>query len=67
MIPGNLRCPRCGERVDEVEGKERPIPTIMKKTKRGESGLERSHEFAYCPHCGIVLAHIPAEFAPLDP
>ena len=60
MIPGNLRCPRCCERVDEVEGKERPIPPVMRRIKLAEGGSERLHEFAYCPHCGAVLAHIPA-------
>jgi hypothetical protein len=60
VIPGNLRCPRCGERVDEVEGKESPIPTVVKRIKLNDPrGAERRQEFAYCPHCGTVLAHIP--------
>jgi predicted RNA-binding Zn-ribbon protein involved in translation (DUF1610 family) len=50
-----LACPRCGERVDEIEGEEKPLSGVTKQLE--PSGHSRPHDVivVFCPHCGAVL------------
>jgi hypothetical protein len=53
-----LACPRCGNRVDEVDGQETVIPGVAKRVE--VPGEWATHMvFLYCPHCGAVLGVVP--------
>jgi len=49
-----LACPRCGNRVDEVDGAESPVPGVMKPVATPSQWADRL-VFIFCPHCGAVL------------
>jgi len=57
-----LACPRCGERVDEVDGKPVAIPTVAKRISGSHHHRHwpQDAHFVYCPHCGAVLGVLPA-------
>lgn len=53
-----LSCPKCGNRIDEVEGQEAPVPAQTKPVNAtGQWGMRVI--FVYCPHCGAVLGTLP--------
>jgi predicted RNA-binding Zn-ribbon protein involved in translation (DUF1610 family) len=49
-----LACPRCGNRVDEVDGEQMPLPGVMKQVATPGQWADRL-VFIHCPHCGAVL------------